>query len=113
MRRTLLAGIRLSEAGWVRGYTGGLRFRAGVRRLAVAFAAVVALLAAVAAPGALAAKPQTEPIEDSGEFVFFEGCPGGFDVLIEFSVRGRRTVFFDEQGNVVRVKEMRKGTGTL
>jgi len=113
MRRTLLAGIRLSEAGWVRGYTGGLRFRAGVRRLAVAFAAVVALLAAVAAPGALAAKPQTEPIEDSGEFVFFEGCPGGFDVLIEFSVRGRRTVFFDEQGHVVRVKEMRKGTGTL
>jgi len=113
MRRTLLAGIRLSEAGWVRGYTGGLRFRAGVRRLAVAFAAVVALLAAVAAPGALAAKPQTEPIEDSGEFVFFEGCPGGFDVLIEFSVRGRKTVFFDEQGNVVRVKEMRKGTGTL
>ena len=113
MRRTLLAGIRLSGAGWVRGYTGGLRFRAGVRRLAVAFAAVVALLAAVAAPGALAAKPQTEPIDDSGEFVFFEGCPGGFDVLIEFSVRGRKTVFFDEQGNVVRVKEMRKGTGTL
>ena len=41
----------------------------------MALAAAVALLAAVAAPGALAAKPQTEPIEDSGEFPFFEGCP--------------------------------------
>ncbi|MGH3339234.1 MAG: hypothetical protein ACRDPL_10435, partial [Propionibacteriaceae bacterium] len=46
-------------------------------------------------------------------FVFFKGCPGGFDILLQFSVHGRRTVFFDEQGNVVRVKEMTKGTGTL
>ena len=93
------------------GHIRGARPRAGVRQLAVALAAVAALLVAVAP--SQAAKPQTEPFEDSGEFVFFEGCPGGFDVLIEFSVRGRKTVFFDEQGNVVRVKEMRKGTGTL
>ena len=33
--------------------------------------------------------------------------------MIQFSLHGRRTVFFDEQGNVVRVKEMTKGTGTL
>lgn len=113
MRRTLLAGIGSPEIERARGHIGGSRFRAGVQRLAVTLAAVAALLAAVAAPGALASTPQTEPFEDSGEFVFFEGCPGGFDVLIQFSVRGRRTVFFDEQGDVVRVKEMTKGTGTL
>ena len=52
MRRKPLAGIRSPMAGRVRRHIGGSRFRAGVRRLVVTLEAVVALLAAVAAPGA-------------------------------------------------------------
>ena len=52
MRGTLLAGTRSSAAEWMSGYTGGSRFGAGVRRLAVALAAVAALLPAFAALGA-------------------------------------------------------------
>jgi hypothetical protein len=77
-------------------------------------AAVVAfVLAFTAIAPAHAAKPQTAPYEFSGEGPFFEGCPGGYDVLIEFSGRGLNKVFFDQQGSVVRIWDWAKGTGTL
>ena len=79
-------------------------------RSAALAAFVLGLL--VIAP-AHAAKPQIEPYEFSGEGVFFEGCPGGYDVLIEFSGRGLNKVSFDQQGNVVRIWDWAKGAGKL
>jgi hypothetical protein len=45
--------------------------------------------------------------------VFFEGCPGGYDILIEFAGRGRTTFFYDQQGGLSRVTDWAKGYGTL
>jgi hypothetical protein len=36
-----------------------------------------------------AAPPVIEPYEFSGSGVFYEGCPGGYDILVEFSGRTR------------------------
>ncbi len=75
---------------------------------------VVALVLAVAvAAPAHAAKPQITPYEFSGEGVFLEGCPGGYDILIEFAGRGLNKVFVDQDGNVVRIWDWAKGFGTL
>jgi hypothetical protein len=74
--------------------------------------AAVVLTFTVIAP-ANAAKPQIEPYEFSGEGVFFEGCPGGYDILIEFFGRGSRKSFVDQEGEVVRIWDWAKGTGTL
>jgi hypothetical protein len=74
--------------------------------------AAAALALAVTAP-AHAAEVEHEPFEFSGEFLFFEGCPGGYDILLRFAVSGRATLWFDEQGDLVRIKEWTKGTGTL
>jgi hypothetical protein len=74
--------------------------------------AAAALALALIAP-AHAAVPQHEQFEFGGEGVFFEGCPGGYDVLIEFAVSGRATLFFDRQDELVRIKEWSSGTGTI
>ena len=79
-------------------------------RLAVSAAAALAVTLVVPA---YAAPPQNEPYEFSGEGVFLEGCPGGYDILIEFAGRGRTKFFFDQQGNVVRITDWAKGYGTL
>jgi hypothetical protein len=76
-------------------------------------ATVVAVLTLVVTAPAQAGKPQIEPYEFSGEGVFFEGCPGGYDILVEFSGRGLRKTFTDQQGNMVRIWDWSKGTGTL
>ena len=57
----------------------------------------VVLAVTVAAP-AHAAKPQITPYEFSGEGVFLEDCPGGYDILIEFAGRGLNKVFVDQNG---------------
>jgi hypothetical protein len=54
------------------------------RRFRWAPLAVAMLTVAVITPPTHAAKPQITPYEFSGEGVFLEGCPGGYDVLIEF-----------------------------
>jgi len=82
------------------------------RRSRAGLAAAAALALALIAP-VHAAEPLHEPFEFSGDFLFFEGCPGGYDVLIEFSVAGRATLYFDRQGDLVRIKEWTSGTGTL
>jgi hypothetical protein len=79
--------------------------------ISVAVAAFALAVAAIAP--AHAAKPQITPYEFSGEGVFFEGCPGGYDILIEFAGSGLNKVFFDQQGNVVRIWDWAKGEGTL
>ena len=86
MRRTLFAGIRSSEVVRARGYTGGSQLRVGVRRLAVALAAVVALLAAVAAPGALAAGQEHDNFRDIGTFVDDDFCGTGQEIDGAFNV---------------------------
>ena len=86
MRRTLFAGIRSSEVVRARGYTGGSQLRVGVRRLAVALAAVVALLAAVAAPGALAAGQEHDHFRDIGTFVDDDFCGTGQEIDGAFNV---------------------------
>jgi hypothetical protein len=48
--------------------------------------------------------------EFSGEGVFLAG---GYNILIEFSGSGVNKVFFDQQGNVVRIWDWAKGQGTL
>jgi hypothetical protein len=77
-------------------------------------AALAALVLAVTviAP-ARAATPQITPYEFSGEVVFLEGCPGGYDILVQFAGRGLNKVFFDQDGNVVRIWDWAKGYGTL
>ena len=82
------------------------------RAFRLAVSAAVGLALALAVP-AHATPPQNEPYEFSGEGVFFEGCPGGYDILIEFAGRGRTKFFFDQQGNVVRITDWAKGYGTL
>jgi hypothetical protein len=86
MRRRLRAGTRSSEVDRAMGYTGGSRLRVGVRRLAVALAAVVALLAAVAAPGALAAGQQHDHFRDVGTFVDDDFCGTGQEIDGAFNV---------------------------
>jgi hypothetical protein len=86
MRRTLFAGIRSSEVVRARGSTGGSQLRVGVRRLAVALAAVVALLAAVAAPGALAAGQEHDHFRDIGTFVDDDFCGTGQEIDGAFNV---------------------------
>ena len=76
-----------------------------------AVAASVALVAAVAP--AQAAPPQIAPYEFSGEGLFLEGCPGGFDIRVEFAGRGLNKVFYDKDGNIVRIWDWAKGYGTL
>ena len=79
-------------------------------RLAASAAVVLAVALTVSAH---AAPPQNEPYEFSGDGVFFKGCPGGYDILIEFAGRGRTKFFFDQQGEVVRITDWAKGYGTL
>ena len=80
-----------------------------IRLLAVTTSVV--LLAAIAP--AHAAPPQITPYEFSGEGVFLTGCPGGYDILIRFSGRGLNKVFYDKEGNIVRIWDWAKGSGTL
>jgi hypothetical protein len=86
MRRTLRVGNRSSEVGRARGYTGGLRLRVGVRRLAVALAAIVGMLAAVGAPEALAAGQEHDHFRDIGTFVDDDFCGTGQEVDGAFNV---------------------------
>ena len=86
MRRTLLAGIRSVEVERARGDTGGSRFRAGVRGLAVATALAGALMAIVGAPGALAAGQQHNHFRDVGTFVDDDFCETGQTINGAFNV---------------------------
>ena len=76
----------------------------------VLLTAVVAL--AAAAP-ASADRPTVQPYTFEGDGVFAEDCPGGYDVLIEFSGRGRTTFFRDSTGEIVRIADWAKGEGTI
>ena len=82
MRRQRLAGMCSWEAESAR----GSRFRAGVRRLVVALAAVVALLAAVATSAALAAGQQHSHFRDIGTFVDKDFCETGQTINGAFNV---------------------------
>jgi hypothetical protein len=84
-----------------------------VRRGFVSAALAALVLAVTVIAPAHAAKPQITPYEFSGTGVFFEGCPGGYDVLVEFAGRGLNKVFFDQDGDVVRIWDWAKGYGTL
>jgi hypothetical protein len=85
MRRRLLAGIR-SEIERVRGYIGGSRFRAGVRRFAVATGVAVALMAMAGAPAALAQGQQHDHFRDIGTDVDDDFCGTGQTINVAFNV---------------------------
>ena len=85
MRRAPLAGIRSPIDERERRYTGGSRFCAGVRRLALAGAACVALLAAIAAPGG-AASPQHNRFHDVDAFADDNFCDTGQTIEIAVDV---------------------------
>ena len=84
-----------------------------MRRAFRSAASTAVVLAMVLIVPAHAAPPQNEPYEFSAEGMFFEGCPGGYDILIEFAGRGRTKFFIDQQGEVVRITDWAKGYGTL
>lgn len=84
MRRTTLADSIRSGVD-MRRDAGGSCFRAAVRRLAVATALGVALIA-VAAPGALAAGQQHERFHDVGTDVDPDFCGTGQEIDIAFDV---------------------------
>jgi hypothetical protein len=86
MRRTLLAGIRSSEVERVRGYRRGLRFRAGVRRLAVATGVALALMAIAGAPAALAQGQQHDHFRDIFTDVDDDFCETGETINIAGNV---------------------------
>jgi hypothetical protein len=86
MRRTLLAGMRPSEIERARGYTGGSRFRAGVQRLAVATALVVALMAIAGAPQAPAAGQEHNHFRDIFTDVDDDFCETGQTINIAGNV---------------------------
>ena len=82
------------------------------RRFRWAMTAAAAL--ALAAAGAASAdKPTVQPYSFEGSGIFQEGCPGGYDVLIEFSGHGRTTFFRDASGQIVRIADWAKGEGTI
>jgi hypothetical protein len=86
MTRRLLAGIRSSEIERVRGYTGGLSFRAGVHRLVTAMVVGVAVTAIAAAPGALAQGQEHNHFRDIGTDVDDDFCGTGHTINIAFDV---------------------------
>ena len=71
-----------------RGYAGGSCLRACVRRFAAAGVVGVALMAGVAAPGALAAGQQHERFHDTDAFVDPDFCETGHAIEITIDVRG-------------------------
>jgi len=79
----LIADPTCGEVESVRGYAGGFRFRARVRSLAAATALGVA---AIAAPGALAAAPQHDHFRDIGTDVDPDFCGTGKQIDIAFNV---------------------------
>jgi hypothetical protein len=86
MRRTLLAEIRSSIDEQVRRHTGGSRFRAGVRRLAVAIGVAVALMAIAGAPTALAQGLQHDHFRDIFPDVDDDFCGTGQEINIAGNV---------------------------
>ena len=86
MRRTLLAAIRSFEVERARGHTGGSRFRTGVRRLAMATALAVALMAIVGAPGALPAGQQHNHFRDVFTDVDDDFCGTGVEIAVAGNV---------------------------
>jgi hypothetical protein len=83
-----------------------------VRRFRWATTAAAALALAAAAPVS-AVEPTVQPYSFEGSGVFQEGCPGGYDVLIEFSGHGRTTFFRDASGQIVRIADWAIGEGTI
>ena len=86
MRRTPLAGLRSPIAGRVGPNTRGSRFRAGVRRLAVATALAVAVLAIAGAPAALAQGQQHDHFRDIGTDVDNDFCGSGQTINFAFNI---------------------------
>jgi hypothetical protein len=82
MRRTLLAGTRSSEVERARDHTGGFRFHVGVRRLAVATALAVALVAIAGSPGALARGQEHDHFRDTFTDVDDNFCETGQTINI-------------------------------
>lgn len=72
---------------------------------------VVALLALVVP--AVAQRPVTQTVTDSGTFVVAENCPGGYDVVITWNNTIRMTTFYDAAGEIVRVVSHVDGSGTI
>jgi hypothetical protein len=70
----------------LRGYAGGSRLRARVRRLAAATAVGAAFVTVVAAPGALAADQQHNHFRDIGTDVDPDFCGTGQQIDIAFNV---------------------------
>jgi len=81
--------------------------RTGRSIIAIA-AAVVSL--AVAAP-ASAIPPQTERFSQSGTS-FWASCEG-FDIIVNFEFTAMITEFYDQNGDLVRVRGWFRGTGEL
>jgi hypothetical protein len=98
MRRTLVpdrkgatmftADSHSSGVEPMRGYVGGSCLRAGVRRLAAASVVGVALMAGIAAPGALAAGQQHDRFHDTDAFADDNFCDTGQTIEITIDVRG-------------------------
>ena len=85
----------------------GTMRRTGRSIIAIA-AAVVSL--AVAAP-ASAIPPQTERFSQSGTS-FWASCEG-FDIIVNFEFTAMITEFYDQNGDLVRVRGWFRGTGEL
>jgi hypothetical protein len=86
MRPTPFAGLRSPIAERVRHYTRGSRSRAGVRRLSVATAVAVALMAIAGAPGALAQSQGHDHFRDIGTEVDTDFCGTGQTIDVAFNV---------------------------
>jgi hypothetical protein len=86
MRRMVLAGIRSSEVERIGRYTGGSRFRAGVRRFAVAAGVAVALMAIGGAPSALAQGQQHDRFRDIFTDVDDDFCGTGETINVAGNV---------------------------
>jgi hypothetical protein len=86
MRCTPLAGLRSPIAERVRRYTRGSRFRAGLRRLSVATALGVAVLATAGAPAALAQGQQHDHFRDIGTDFDDDFCGSGQRIDFAFNV---------------------------
>jgi hypothetical protein len=85
-----------------------------MRRRSMALAPLLGILAllALAVPAA-AQPPARQTVIDSGTFVVFPGCPGGYDVVIAWNNTIRMTTFYDAAGQVVRVVSHVDGNGTI
>ena len=81
------------------------------RKLGSILAIAVGVVSLAVAAPASAIAPQTERFSDSGTR-FWASCEG-FDIIVNFEVTAMITEFYDQNGDLVRVRGSFRGTGEL